>query len=250
MRLFWADLHIHTALSPCAENEMAPPAIIKAAKAKGLEIIGICDHNSAENVMAVMEAGATEGITVIGGIEVQTLEDVHVLTFFRHVDALTCWQEEIYAALPGTWNDEARFGEQLILDSRGRITGKLCILLLASTSMSINYLGKRVRELEGIVIPAHIDRPSFSLIRNLGFVPDALRPDCMEISRNISVEQARDRFPCVAGFSLVKSSDAHRLNEISVSVGFWIEAPKWDEILLALRLSDGRYVKPEETAVR
>jgi len=81
VRFLPADLHIHTALSPCAENEMTPPAIIAAAKVKGLEIIGICDHNSAENVRAVAEAGAAEGITVLGGIEVQTVEDVHVLTF-------------------------------------------------------------------------------------------------------------------------------------------------------------------------
>jgi PHP family Zn ribbon phosphoesterase len=193
VRLFWADLHIHTALSPCAENEMTPPAIIKAAKAKGLEIIGICDHNSAENVLSVIEAGEAEGVTVLGGIEVQTVEDVHVLTFFPRVDALILWQDEVYSALPDIENNEARFGEQLLMDSRGNVTGKLRTLLLASTSMSIDYVGKRVRELEGLIIPAHVDRPSFSLIRNLGFVPDALRPCCMEISRN----QRRFKYPAI-----------------------------------------------------
>jgi PHP family Zn ribbon phosphoesterase len=247
VRLFSADLHIHTALSPCAENEMTPPAIIAAAKAKGVEIIGICDHNSAENVMAVAEAGAAYGITVIGGIEVQTVEDVHVLTFFRHLDALGAWQEEVYSCLPEVENNEAKFGEQLIMDSTGSVTGKLYSLLLGSTSMSVDYVGKRVRELEGLVVPAHVDRPSFSLIRNLGFVPDGLKPYCMEISRNISREQARARFPSIARFPLVKSSDAHRLSEIAGYTDIWAESGRWDEILLALKFAGGRYVTPRDT---
>lgn len=244
MRFLPADLHIHTALSPCAENEMTPPAIIAAAKVKGLEIIGICDHNSAENVRAVAEAGAAEGITVLGGIEVQTVEDVHVLTFFPRVDALILWQDEVYSALPDIENNEARFGEQLLMDSRGNVTGKLRTLLLASTSMSIDYVGKRVRELEGLIIPAHVDRPSFSLIRNLGFVPDALRPCCMEISRNISQDLARDKFPSIARFPFVKSSDAHRLSEISAYTEIRMEDARWDELLLALCFTGGRHIAP------
>lgn len=244
MRLFWADLHIHTALSPCAENEMTPPAIIKAAKAKGLEIIGICDHNSAENVLSVIKAGEAEGVTVLGGIEVQTVEDVHVLTFFPRVDALILWQDEVYSALPDIENNEARFGEQLLMDSRGNVTGKLRTLLLASTSMSIDYVGKRVRELEGLIIPAHVDRPSFSLIRNLGFVPDVLRPCCMEISRNISQDLARDKFPSIARFPFVKSSDAHRLSEISAYTEIRMEDARWDELLLALCFTGGRHIAP------
>lgn len=249
MRRFLADLHIHTALSPCAENEMTPPAIIKAAKAKGLEIIGICDHNSAENVLSVVQAGAAEGVTVLCGIEVQTIEDVHVLTFFPRVDALISWQEEIYSALPDIKNDEARFGEQLLMDSCGNVTGKLWTLLLASTSMSVDYVGKRVRELEGLVIPAHVDRPSFSLIRNLGFVPSTLRPCCMEISRNIDQDEARDRFPSIAGFPFIKSSDAHRLSEISAYTEIRMEDASWDELLLALSFTGGRHIAPLDTTM-
>lgn len=249
MRLFLADLHIHTALSPCAENEMTPPAIIKAAKAKGLEIIGICDHNSAENVLPVIRAGETEGVTVLGGIEVQTVEDVHVLTFFPYTDALISWQEEIYSALPDIKNDEARFGEQLVMDSHGNVKGKICALLLASTSMSVDYVGKRVRELEGLVIPAHVDRPSFSLIRNLGFVPGRLRPCCMEISRNISEEEARDRFPSIARYPFVRSSDAHRLSEIAPYTEIRMEDASWDELLLALKSIGGRHIAPLDATV-
>ncbi len=248
MRLFLADLHIHTALSPCAENEMTPPAIIEAAKAKGLEIIGICDHNSAENVLPVIRRGVDEGVMVLGGIEVQTVEDVHVLTFFPRLDTLISWQEEIYSALPDIRNDEERFGEQLVMDSCGNVTGKLRTLLLASTSLGVDYVGKRVRELEGLVIPAHVDRPSFSLIRNLGFVPDGLQPCCMDISRNIITEVARDRFPSIAGFPLVRSSDAHRLSEIEAFTEIRMESATWDEFLLALNFHEGRHIAPREVA--
>ena len=244
MRLFLTDLHIHTALSPCAENEMTPPAIITAAQAKGLEIIGICDHNSAENVEAVVKAGAVCGITVIGGIEVQTVEDVHVLTFFRHPDALSAWQKEVYSALPEVENDEERFGEQLIMDSNGRVTGKLCTFLLGSTSMSVDYVGKRVRELGGLVIHAHIDRPSFSLIRNLGFVPDTLLPCCVEISKNTSSGSAKERFSSIAGLPVIKSSDAHRLSEISAYTEILMEEASWEELLLALAFVGGRSIRP------
>ena len=250
MRFFLADFHIHTALSPCAENEMTPPAIIAAAKDKGLEIIGICDHNSAENVMAVMEAGKAEGIMVIGGAEVQTAEDVHILTFFRDYGNLILWQEEIYAALPGIKNDEVKFGEQLIMNSHGEITGRLTAFLLGSTFMSIDYVGKRVRELGGFVIPAHVDRPSFSLIRNLGFVPAGLEPCCVELSKNISIEQAKKKFPSIAQFPLIKSSDAHRLNEISPYTKIWMKDKIWDELLLALNFAGGRYILPSDTCLR
>ena len=244
MKLFFADLHIHTALSPCAENEMTPPAIIKAAKAEGLDIIGISDHNSAENVVAAIEAGAAEGVTVIGGIEVQTVEDVHVLTFFPCVDTLFRWQDEVYSALPDIENDEKRFGEQLLMDSNGNVTGKLRTFLLASTSMSVDYVGKRVRELGGLVIPAHIDRPSFSLIRNLGFVPDTLLPCCVEISKNTSSGSAKERFSSIAGLPVIKSSDAHRLSEISAYTEILMEEASWEELLLALAFVGGRSIRP------
>ncbi len=65
LRCFKTDLHIHTCLSPCAEAEMTPGAIIGAAKARGLDVIGICDHNSAENVRAVTNAARNEEMRVV-----------------------------------------------------------------------------------------------------------------------------------------------------------------------------------------
>ncbi|MEW5867304.1 MAG: PHP domain-containing protein [Bacillota bacterium] len=244
MDVYLADLHIHTALSPCAEAEMTPPAIVAQAKSRGIRILGICDHNSAENVRAVAEAGEAAGVAVIGGIEVQTREDVHVLTFFSDLHALLGWQDEVYANLPECENDEERFGEELILDSSGAVKGRLRRLLLASTSMGIDDLGRRVRALGGLVVPAHVDRPSFSLIRNLGLIPPGLEPDCIEVSWRTGAKRARTLFPEASGLPLIVSSDAHRLDEIRGYTVFLMESPSFDEIRLALRSAGGRMVVP------
>lgn len=246
MRSYLADLHVHTALSPCAEAEMTPPAIVARAKAQGIALLGICDHNSAANVRAVAEAGRAAGIVVIGGMEVQTREDVHVLTLFGTIDALLAWQDEVYSSLPAMENDPARFGEQLVLDSSGRVAGRLGRLLLASSSMGIDQVGHRVHALGGLVVPAHVDRPSFSLIRNLGFVPPGLEPDCAEVSRTCGARRARSLFPELARLQLIVSSDAHRLDEIEACTAFLMRKPSFDEIRLALRSAAGRLVVPAE----
>ncbi|MGE5573748.1 MAG: PHP domain-containing protein [Bacteroidota bacterium] len=246
MEVYLADLHVHTALSPCAEAEMTPPEIVAAAAAQCVRILGICDHNSAENALAVAEAGRLAGVAVMCGMEVQTREDVHVLTFFGDAGALLRWQEEVYASLPDVENEEERFGEELVLDSRGAVKGRLRQLLLASTSLSIDHVGRRVRDLGGLVVPAHVDRPSFSLIRNLGFVPPDLRPDAVEVSPRTGRERARDLFPQIAGFAVIVSSDAHRLNEISGHTAFRLEQPTFDEVRLALAAAGGRAVMSAE----
>lgn len=246
MEVCLADLHVHTALSPCAEAEMTPPAIVEAAAEQGVRLLGICDHNSGENAIAVAEAGAAAGVAVLCGMEVQTREDVHVLTFFEGPEALSRWQAQVYASLPNVDNDEARFGEQVVVDSRGVLKGRVGRLLLASTSMGIEDVAARVRELRGLVIPAHVDRPSFSLIRNLGFVPRRLCPDALEVSPRLGARRAKDMFPQLAGFPLVVSSDAHRLGEICGYTAFRVERPTFSEVKLAFASMGGRAVWPVE----
>ncbi|HHV61258.1 MAG TPA: PHP domain-containing protein [Firmicutes bacterium] len=209
-----ADLHIHTALSPCAESEMTPAAIMEEARRKGVGLVGITDHNSAENAVACLRAGARSGVHVLPGMEVQTREEIHVLTFFGSIEPLMDWQQEVYAHLPAERNREEFFGEQLILDEEGGITGKCSRLLLTSTDLSLAEVVRRTQELGGLVIPAHIDRPSYSLIRNLGFVPPGLHVNALELSPHISRDEAYTRFPWTRAFPLITSSDAHRLREI------------------------------------
>jgi len=82
VKTFRADLHIHTCLSACAELDMTPPKIIRKAREKGLQIIAITDHNSAENIPA-FNALKYEDIKVFAGMEITTSEEVHVLALFE-----------------------------------------------------------------------------------------------------------------------------------------------------------------------
>ena len=99
VRSIRADLHIHTALSPCASEEMRPPAIVREALKKGLDMIAICDHNTAGNVKATQTAAAGY-LTVIPGIEITTAEEVHVLGLFPSSEEATAIATEVRNTLP------------------------------------------------------------------------------------------------------------------------------------------------------
>ena len=116
IREFRADLHIHTCLSPCAELDMSPSAIIKKASEKALDIIAITDHNSAENVVAAMKAAEGTAVTVLGGMEITTAEESHILALFDDLDSIMKLQDIIYDNLLPGENDEKRFGEQIVVN--------------------------------------------------------------------------------------------------------------------------------------
>ena len=242
MSFFLTDLHIHTCLSPCAELEMLPELIVRQAQELGLQIIAVTDHNTAENAAAVVNAARGTGITVFPGMEVQTREEVHVLTLFDTLEQVDSWQEQVYASLPPLKNDEATFGEQLLLDADGEPAGYLDRLLLTSTHFSVGDVVRRVRELGGLCIPAHVDRPVYSIIANLGFIPPELDVVGVEISTNIGPVKARERFPQLARYSLVANGDAHRLKEMARRTTLKMEAPTVAELALTLAGVEGREV--------
>lgn len=242
LRFFLADLHIHTCLSPCAELEMLPELIVRQAQELGLKIIAVADHNSAENAAAVINAARGTGVTVLPGIEVQTREEVHVLTLFDTLEQVTSWQEQVYNSLPPLKNDESSFGEQLMLDADGEPTGYLDRLLLTSTSFSVEEVVQRVVGLNGLCIPAHVDRTAYSIISNLGFIPPELDVVGVEISSNIGPVEARRRFPQLARYSLVANGDAHRLEEMGRRTTLKMAEATVAELSLALAGEGGREV--------
>ena len=176
------DLHIHTVLSPCAEVEMIPPLIVRRALELGLGMIGIADHNCAANAAAVIEAARDTGLTVLPGMEVQTREEVHMLCMFDTVGQVEAWQHTIDGALPGLPNRESFFGAQYVVDATGAHRYTEERLLATSTSLSVEQVAAGVAALGGLCVPAHIDRPSFSILSNLGFVPQGLPVTGVEIS--------------------------------------------------------------------
>jgi len=239
---FKGDLHIHTCLSPCGDFSMLPTLIIKKAKEKNLDMIGICDHNSTENVAAVKKAGEMVGVTVIGGIEITSQEEVHMLALFENDADLVHIQNIVYEHLPGK-NDEDVFGEQLIVDEKDTILEINEKLLIGATTLLLEQIVGIIHQLGGIAIASHVDREAFSLIGQLGFVPEGLNIDGLEISPLNSVKDVRTKFPQISNFPIVGFSDAHYLEDIGKRVtSFLMEEPSMKEFQKAFRDVEGRKI--------
>jgi len=238
LRPFKADLHIHTCLSPCAELDMSPRGILTAAKKKEIDIIGICDHNSSENSLAVMNAARKMNISVFPGMEVTSQEEVHVLALFDEIENALKLQKFVYKNLPGE-NDEKAFGMQVVVNEKEEVLGLNNKLLIGATTIPLEEVIRLIHSFSGIAIASHIDRESFSIIGQLGFIPDNLELDALEISPNTSLNEARKKY--ADHFPITCSSDAHYPDDIGKSfTSFLLEDSTLAEIKKALKNEDGR----------
>ncbi len=238
LKLFKADLHVHTCLSPCTELDMSPKGILAAAKKKEIDIIGICDHNSSENSLAVMKAAHRMNIRVIPGLEVTSQEEVHVLALFDQIESALKLQEHVYKNLPGE-NDEKAFGMQVIVNEKEEVLGFNNRLLIGATTIPLEEIIQIIHSFDGIAIASHIDRESFSIIGQLGFIPDNLELDALEISPALTLEEAKRRFKY--NYPLTCSSDAHYPDDIGKGfTPFLLEEGTVAEIRKALKNEGGR----------
>lgn len=236
------DLHIHTCLSPCADMEMLPGLVIKEAKSKGLDAVGICDHNSAENVLAFKRVGEREGLRVIGGIEVTTEEEIHIIALFDNDEDLFKLQKIIYNNLSGL-NDEEAFGKQVVVDRDDQPIGLNDRLLISTTLLPLERVVDTIHSLGGIAIASHIDREGFSILGQLGFIPPGLNLDGLEVSPKTLLVKARRDYAHLGDFEFITASDAHYLDDIGrCSTSFLIEEVNVGEIRKALFKEDGRRV--------
>jgi PHP family Zn ribbon phosphoesterase len=240
LRAYTADLHVHTALSPCAAVEMIPPLIVRQALARGLDLIAITDHNASANAGAVQRAAAGTTLTVLPGIELQTAEEVHVLCLFDRLERLLAWQEEVDGRMPARQNVPEFFGEQFVVDETGAFLRHETRLLAGSVEIRFDEVIREVRRQGGLAIPAHIDRPAYSLSANLGFPPPGLSLDALEISAHTTPAAARQRFPWLADYPLVQGGDVHHLENFAATTVFALAAPTIEEIRLALQSRDTR----------
>jgi 3',5'-nucleoside bisphosphate phosphatase len=242
MKKFRADLHVHTVLSPCAEVEMIPPLIVQRALEQKIDLIAITDHNASANVAAVQKAAEGTGLTVLPGMEVQSREDVHLLTIFETLEALNVWQKEVDAALPGKQNNAELFGEQFVVDETGEFIRSEPRLLLTSTHFSIDEIFGRVTTLGGLVIPAHVERTVYGLLPTLGLISEQWNVSALEISRRTTPEKVAQTFPGVRKYTFIQSGDVHRLNEFLGTTIFTLLSPTLMEIDKAFKKISGRDV--------
>lgn len=243
MNVCLADLHVHTALSPCADGAMTPPVIVGAALAEGLGMIAVCDHNSARNVAAVQEV-AGDHLVVLAGMEITTAEECHVVGLFPDAAEAEAAGAEVGATLGAAGEGyETFFGEQRLLDAAGLETGRETLALATASTLSVEAAVGLVHRHGGLAVAAHIDRPSFGVIGQLGFFPAQAGFDAVELSRHAPAGSARAAEFVVHGLPVLHSSDAHFVDEVGAArTAVACERPSFAELALAVRGSEGRSI--------
>ena len=238
MKIFKADLHIHTCLSPCADLDMTPKAIVEKSLELGLDIVAICDHNSAENVEAAVRAGIQQKLCVLPGLEINSREEVHILAIFENAEKALHMQETVYRHLKGV-NKPEFFGDQVVVNEFDEVEGFNDRLLIGAVDLGLQEIVSEVHRQRGLTIASHVDRPSFSIISQLGFIPPDLKLDGLEVTQDIG---QLDR-STMGKLPLVTSSDAHFLHDVGRAyTPFFLESPNLEEIRLALFGKSGRKV--------
>ena len=241
MHTYRAELHVHTLLSPCAGVEMIPPLIVEEALEKGIRLLAVTDHNASANAGAVMAAAYGTELNVLPGMELQTHEEVHLLCLFDTLEQLAIWQKMVDTILPDVPNNIGFFGEQFVVDAEGEFIRREDRLLLNSTNISLEHATEQVTALGGLAIPAHIDRKANGLIEVLGLIPPGF--EVLEISRHISLQAARLKYPQIGSTPLLQNGDVHLLDGFLGATEFDLVAPDIAEIRLALRGQDGRAMR-------
>ncbi len=244
MRWYRADLHIHSVLSPCGDLDMSPVRIIREAKNKKLDIIAVTDHNHTGHVRLMMELGLKEGITIIPGAEINTLEEVHCLAFFENIEKTEEFQLYLDKYLPDFKNIPEKFGHQLVVNRNEEILGQIGKLLINGLNCSINEVEKEVHRLEGVFIPAHIDRGSNSIFTQLGFIPDDLDIDAVEVSYPSKYHSILDKNPELNNKSIITNSDAHFPDNIgNLFTEYYLKNPSFGEWKMALQGLENRKIR-------
>ena len=240
MKTYRADLHVHTVLSPCAGVEMIPPLIVQEALQRNINLIAITDHNASANISAVQKAARNTPLTVLPGMELQTEEDVHSLCLFDTLDQVESFQAFVNAKLPPIKNKPDFFGEQFVVDETGDFIRREDQLVILSANINLKEAQRKVAELDGLFIPAHINRKAFGLFSHLGLLPEDMPIDALEISRHISMEEAIQKYPGISKYPLIQNGDVHFLADFLGAALLHLAAPTIPEIKLALKNLDGR----------
>ncbi len=209
----YVDLHIHSCLSPCADDDMTPANICGMASIKGLDAIAVTDHNCARNLPYVKEAADAFHLILLPGMEITTREEVHVLGYFPTVEVAMEAGEFFASHLPPMKNRPAFFGRQLVVDTDDQVVDEEQRLLIGATDLSLTQCVAEIRGRGGVAVPAHINRGSNGLLINLGMMPPEPDFHVVEVwpDQPVLPEAVKDR-------RVLHASDAHQLGNIREAV--------------------------------
>lgn len=214
-RAWWYDLHIHSCLSPCADDDMTPCDIVRMACLKGLDVIALTDHNSCGNCAAALAAGEREGVLVVPGMELCTREEIHVICLFAELAGALGFARRVEARLPPVPNRPEIFGRQIFMDEWDRIRGEEPRLLLTAADIGFAQAAAMAVACGGAAFPAHIDRPAFGAVGVLGCLPPENPYTAAELSARCDRAAFLRSRSDTAGLRILVDSDAHSLGAIS-----------------------------------
>ena len=215
MTPYFYDLHVHSCLSPCADNDMTPNNIAGMAALKGLGIVALTDHNSCKNCPAFFEACKRQGIIPVAGMELSTAEDIHIVCLFEHLEDAMRFDEAVHGHIMNIPNRPEIFGDQLILDGEDEQTGVEDTLLISATDLWMSDAIELAKSFGAHVHPAHIDREANGIISILGDIPSEYGFGCVEYNGNDRIDEIKANYSAAKNAKHIISSDAHHLWDIN-----------------------------------
>ena len=243
MHWYKADLHLHSVLSPCGDLHMSPNAVMKKACEKHLDLIAITDHNSIANCQVYHQVALKYGIDLLYGLEIQTAEEIHIITLFDDLDTATNFANIIYDSLLPVPNDPEFFGDQVVIDAEENIIKFEAKALINSSLLTLEEIVRIAEEHKAFIFPAHVDAPSYSIIGQLGIIPDNLKFHACGITAKADPQNLISIYPQLANYTLIKNSDAHYLDDIgSGYTEFYLDSPTIGELKNACCNKHGRKV--------
>ena len=209
------DLHIHSCLSPCGDNDMTVNNIVNMAVIKELDVIALTDHNSSKNCPSFMKAAKEAGIRAIPGMEINTSEEIHAVCLFPTLEQAMDFDAYVFSTMPPVKNRPEIFGDQIIVDENDVPIGNIDTLLITASGISYSELPDLISEYGGIFFPAHIDRSANSLLAIMGSVPEEVDFPFFELYHVGLYEELMQKHPRLKGRPWLHNSDAHYLWDIA-----------------------------------
>ncbi len=214
MSRYTYDFHIHSCLSPCADNSMTPASVAGTATLAGIGIMALTDHNSVKNCPAFFEACKAYGVIPVAGAELTTAEDIHVVCLFETLEGALLFGDEIDRHRVKIKNRTDIFGDQLITDIDDNVIGIDEYLLSNATDITVDAAPSLVKAFGGVCYPAHVDRHSNGIIATLGDFPKDSGFLCAEFHDKTKCEEYIARYKELSSKRLLTGSDAHYLWDI------------------------------------
>lgn len=243
MQIYRAELHIHTVLSACAVRSNTAAEIFSKCVEHNIRLIAITDHNSAENVAPFMQLAKQFKINIIPAMEFETSEEVHLLCYFPTLELLSRWQSKVYQSLEGTGEHYFTINQEIISAEKGAPIGINKKPLYLPTTIALKDAVQMVHQLEGLAVPAHIDRFYKGLIPELGLFPADIPFDGLEISKNCNLKQLQQKYPLINKFSILKGGDVHAPDDMLGANLFYLKEPTFAELKKAFHNLEHRKIK-------